>query len=382
MFFRIKMQRAAANDEFFSRAVPHLARVARPVDRNVLGAAPWQETSPWSSQPDAVLLRELIDKLLSHEWVRVLRDEIKPDSYRMTKTRLEGFIYTYFANQQLHLINAEVMEEFVNYLGQQKLSGPTIKGYLAVCLKLLRFMHRRQVIAQIPLLPPVKAQYKPRGAFTLTEYRMIVRRARELVGEPYTAWGEGKKIWIKDMYQTMPRAMNWMIRFMVYTFIRPGDLRQLKHKHIEVVQGPFTYLRLTLPEIKRHATPMISLPPAVRLFQKIRSDNTALGCGGPDDYVFFPLEQDRKLALGIAGWLFNWILNELELKSGPHGKDRSLYSLRHTAITFRLLYGGKIDLLTLAKNARTSVEMIERFYASTLAAEANVSLLHSRRRDR
>ncbi len=211
---------------------------------------------------------------------------------------------------------------------------------------------------------------------------MIVRRARELVDEPYTAWGQGKKIWIKDMYQTMPRAMNWLIRFVVYTFIRPGDLRQLKHKHIEVVQGPFTYLRLTLPEIKRHATPMISLPPAVHLFQKIKSENTALGCGGPDDYVFFPLEQDRKLALGIAGWLFNWILNELELKSGPHGKDRSLYSLRHTAITFRLLYGGKIDLLTLAKNARTSVEMIERFYASTLAAEANVSLLHSRRRDR
>ncbi|MEY2660693.1 MAG: hypothetical protein RLZZ123_1865 [Pseudomonadota bacterium] len=57
---------------------------------------------------------------------------------------------------------------------------------------------------------------------------------------------------------------------------------------------------------------------------------------------------------------FDWILYDLDLKSGPHGAERSLYSLRHTAITFRLLYGGKIDLLTLA-------------------AEANVSLLHSRR---
>ena len=217
------------------------------------------------------------------------------------------------------------------------------------------------------------------GTGSGTEYKAIVRCARELEGQHYTAWGDGKKIWIKDMYQTMPKAMNWLIRFMVYTFIRPGDMRQLKHKHVEIVRGKFTYLRLTLPEVKRHATPMISLPPAVHLYQRIKEENTRMGRGGPDDFVFFPLEEDRKLALGIAGWLFNWILNELNLKKGPHGKERSLYSLRHTAITFRLLYGGKIDLLTLARNARTSVEMIERFYASTLAAEANISLLHSRR---
>jgi hypothetical protein len=43
------------------------------------------------------------------------------------------------------------------------------------------------------------------------------------------------------------------------------------------------------------------------------------------------------------------------------------------------LYGGRIDLLTLARNARTSVEMIERFYASNLNAEMNIDLLHRRR---
>jgi hypothetical protein len=37
-------------------------------------------------------------------------------------------------------------------------------------------------------------------------------------------------------------------------------------------------------------------------------------------------------------------------------------------------------LLTLARNARTSVEMIEKFYASTLSAEMNIALLHGKRR--
>ncbi len=47
---------------------------------------------------------------------------------------------------------------------------------------------------------------------------------------------------------------------------------------------------------------------------------------------------------------------------------------------FRLLYGKGIDLLTLARNARTSVQMIEEFYASQLTAEMNIGLLQSRRR--
>ncbi len=49
-------------------------------------------------------------------------------------------------------------------------------------------------------------------------------------------------------------------------------------------------------------------------------------------------------------------------------------------MTFRLLYGRKVDLLTLAKNARTSVEMVERFYSSNLDAEMNIDLLHGKRR--
>ena len=56
-----------------------------------------------------------------------------------------------------------------------------------------------------------------------------------------------------------------------------------------------------------------------------------------------------------------------------------MYSLRHSAITFRLLYGQGIDLLTLARNARTSVEVINNHYASTVSGEQNIALLQSRR---
>jgi len=49
------------------------------------------------------------------------------------------------------------------------------------------------------------------------------------------------------------------------------------------------------------------------------------------------------------------------------GKAHTLYSLRHTAICMRIVNShGKVNIFNLAKNAGTSVEQIERFYAKHL----------------
>jgi len=48
---------------------------------------------------------------------------------------------------------------------------------------------------------------------------------------------------------------------------------------------------------------------------------------------------------------------------------------------FRLTESQGLDLLSLARNARTSVEMIDRFYAKHLTAEMNVDLIQSSRNE-
>lgn len=325
------------------------------------------------------LLHDLIAEVLLRESERVMRDEIKKESWVMTKIRLEGLIFEFLKSKQLKSIDSKTVENFVDFLTQKSLTGSTILGYLAHLRKLLRLMFVRGVIKQMPLFPQVKLQLNSRGAFTVTEYRLILQKSKELTKSTYNHWGLGKRAWINEVYHTMPSEMNGLIRFMVYTFVRPGDVRQLQHKHIEIIKGRFNYLRLTLPEVKRHKAPIVSLPPAVRIYEQLQKAQKQKGFGNPDDYVFFPDEKNRRRMLDIVGWLFNWILVDLGIKRGPHGVMRSLYSLRHTAITFRLIFGGNIDLLTLARNARTSVEMIEKFYASTLSAEMNVALLHGKR---
>jgi len=60
--------------------------------------------------------------------------------------------------------------------------------------------------------------------------------------------------------------------------------------------------------------------------------------------------------------LFNAILNEEELRADRDSRPRTAYGLRHTYICLRLLEGA--DIYQIAKNCRTGVEMIEKYYAA------------------
>lgn len=188
-----------------------------------------------------------------------------------------------------------------------------------------------------------------------------------------------RRFWILPKYWETPPDLPWVIAFMVNSFIRPSDLKTLRHRHVEVVRAEYHYLRLTLPETKAHDKPIVTLRPAVRVYQTLQRHWAARNLAGPDDFLFLPQESNRNYALAVLGWMFRHLLDDLGLRLGPHGNPRTLYSLRHTAITFRLLYGQGIDVLTLARNARTSVEMIEKHYASTLTGERNIGMLQSRR---
>jgi len=325
------------------------------------------------------LLHDLTEEVLLGELEKVSRDEIKHASYVMSKIRLEGLIFNFFKSRSLNKINADTLGEFITFLTRHNLRASTIQGYMAQTRKLLKLLYRKEIIKAIPAFPPLKTQPHSRGAFTITEYKAILQQSKQLRRVTFSDWGAGNKAWIKSDYHQMPHEMNWLIRFMVYTFVRPGDIRQIKNKHVEIIRGAYRYLRLNLPEVKRHNAATVSLSPAVFVYEKVQAYQASRGYGAPDDYVFFPEESNRRLVLDITGWAFNWILKNLGIKAGPHGADRTLYSLRHTAITFRLIYGGNIDLLTLARNARTSVEMIDKFYASTLTSEMNIALLHGRR---
>ena len=68
---------------------------------------------------------------------------------------------------------------------------------------------------------------------------------------------------------------------------------------------------------------------------------------------------------------------ELKLKFDREGRRRSCYSLRHTYICTRLMNGA--DIYQIAKNCRTSVEMIQKYYASHIANSLDTAAINVRR---
>jgi hypothetical protein len=100
-----------------------------------------------------------------------------------------------------------------------------------------------------------------------------------------------------------------------------------------------------------------------------------IGLAGPDNFVFYPELKNRTYALNVIRRLFNHLLHETNLKKDANGIARTLYSLRHSALMFRFLFGGNVDLRALAHNALTSVAMLEKFYLAHVKSEMKIKEL-------
>jgi integrase len=328
----------------------------------------------------------LAEQLIEQENQRVKRGELSAASVGILRNRLDAHVLPYFKYIPPSQVTPMMMDAFVKRLTDNQLSSTTVSQYLVVVRKLLKLAIRHGFLREVPELPSVKVANRPRSMLSLKEYAAVVRTANRLskwgvkAPEVKSTGGHRERFWVQTRHLNLPPDMAWAIRFMVNSFVRPGDIRQLKHKHVQVVRGTSVYLRMNLPQTKRHDAPMVTLRPAVKVYEAALEKARQDGHGQPDDYVFLPAEKDRNYALAVLGFWFKWVMREAGVASADAlGRDRTLYCLRHTSIMFRLLYGQGIDMLTLARNARTSVQMIERFYASALDGEMNVAMLQSRR---
>ena len=102
---------------------------------------------------------------------------------------------------------------------------------------------------------------------------------------------------------------------------------------------------------------------AVRPFERLKERNNPK----PDALIFPKAHRD----------LFNKVLDGEKLKFDRDGRRRTAYSLRHTYIYMRLMEGA--DIYQVAKNCRTSVEMIENYYASHIKTNLDASAINVRK---
>lgn len=261
-------------------------------------------------------------------------------------------------------------------------SRSTIHHEIVTLRHVLKTAQRLGWIKFIPdLSPPYKASGKisHRAWFSLEEYNELCKATRERAKNP------PNPRWKWECEQ-----LNNFVVFMVNTGLRPDEALRIEFRDVEIVEDRAT--NETILEIsvrgKRGTGYCKSMPGAVYPFEQLRDRKRPkvedeketddpkerrrkrkpeLVLPGPTDRLFPTTHRE----------LFNAVLGDLKMKTDREGLRRSAYSLRHTYICLRLMEGA--DIYQIAKNCRTSVEMIEKFYAAHIKNMIDTAAVNVRR---
>lgn len=211
--------------------------------------------------------------------------------------------------------------------------------------------------AWLTSVPDLSTPYKLSGKvshrpwFSPAEYNQLYKATRKNAKEclPHLKWAA--------------EQLHDYVLFMGNTGLRPDEAKNLQHRDIEIVEDVATGEKILVIEVrgKRGVGYCKSTAGAVRPYERLlaRAKQEKDQNGNP----LYPQPMD-KVFPGSHVKMFCNVLEREGLRLDRDGKARTSYSLRHTYICMRLLEGA--DIYQIAKNCRTSVEMIEKHYAAHL----------------
>ena len=328
---------------------------------------------------------------------KVKRKELAETYVNSQINIISKHIMTFFKNYEIGDIDYALLDKFKTYLYEKELAAGTIKINFVCLKKIFDYAQRNNLISASPLLPKVKTEDNARGYFTLAEYKHLRRTTAKLVGtisEVIQTIGEGEDAVKKKLRNIeITDEIKQLIPFMLYTFIRPTDIKNIKHRHIDIREGDDgEYLFMPIPASKKHNKPITSMPRATVFYKRLRdarirelrekSADKGAKIDVSEEYLFMPQYANRSYGYAKIARQFEVLLAESNLKLSENDDVRTLYSLRHTSLMYRLKYGAEINPLKLANNARTSVEMLERFYLAQLESAEYTKDLHAKKQAR
>ena len=289
-------------------------------------------------------------------------------TYKSDYNRYTQHILNEFNQQEIDTITNAQISQFIDKLLNTGIKPATVKHHTIVLRKIMRFAIANDLMTNLPVFPRITGKLQTslkRDYFTTTEYDDLVKKSEKLAASNVVVQGV-----------PLTLEMKYLIQFMVNSFIRPSDLRVLKHKHIvQKKDGDSSWLELNHPATKTNANAVQAMPVSVFIYEKlIEFKNESNQSPKLSDFVFFPDYKDRDKAMSVIAKQFKRIVAETKIAEKTD-KNPTLYSLRHTSIMMRLI-NGNVNTLALARNARTSQAMIDKFYAAHLTTNQVRQQLH------
>jgi integrase len=241
-----------------------------------------------------------------------------------------------------------------------------------VCLRqILKCANRHGWLDHLPnLSAPFRGSTKisHRAWFSLEEYRKLYNATRKRAEHP------PKPRWKWECEQ-----LHDFVLFMANTGLRPDEAYGLQFRDVEIVEDEATGETILEIQVrgKRGVGYCKSMPNAVLPFTRLRDRKRRMPTPEEPKHIAMPGKTDLVFPKRHHE-LFNDILEEEGLKFDRENQCRTAYSLRHTYICFRLMEGA--DIYQIAKNCRTSVEMIEKYYASHIKTMLDAAAINVRRK--
>lgn len=305
-----------------------------------------------------------------------LSGERNPNYIRTTRMFLNNDkwgLLKHFGKTDVRELRTRHWAEFIDRvaLSRPDLSASTKNTLTATFRNVLKVARDDGVIDAVPDTPRTPVRDNPRPFFRFhplvseeqDAYKKLLETAKALADKGVPVRGIMITSELRDL-----------ILFVVHTFVRPTttELYALRINDIQVASAPKRLL-VTVRNGKTGFRVANSMEAAVGVFQRIKArypESTG------EDYLFLPQYKNRATASRIFQRQFNAVLKAADLTQDTlSGAKHSLYSLRHTAICLRIIKSqGQVNIFNLAKNAGTSVEQIERFYARNLPLSAEMAL--------
>lgn len=291
--------------------------------------------------------------------------------------KLNGVILPFLGEKYLAEITSGLIQEYRIWRAQNCKTGSTPARSTVhkeiVCIRQVLKTAKRH--GWIEHMPDMSMPYKTSGKishrawFSPEEYKKLYEATRRRAHEPK-----------QERFKWECEQLHDFVLLAVNTGLRPDEAWGLQFRDVTVVEDEATGETILEIEVrgKRGVGYCKSMPGAVRPFERLKSRPRPLridkpGRGGTNEKTRLPEPTD----LLFPRWqreLFNTILGEEQLKVDRDGQPRTAYSLRHTYICLRLMEGA--DIYQIAKNCRTSVEMIEKYYASHIKTRLNAAAIN------
>ena len=277
----------------------------------------------------------------------------------------------FFKRTDIGSITTAMVRQYLCFAAEHskkgELASTTQRNHLAVLNGILKFAAEQGIIAAPAPMPKLHLKDNPRPCFTNDEFNALCLTARVLERLSRS----------KEDHRTACdfAELGDFLQFMVATFLRAGEWKELRQRHCRVIGGEHPYLEVAVPNGKTHKRKVVSMPQAIDVAQRI----VERAGDDPDGFLFLNRYANRDTAQERMRDGFEAVLKEAGLAFDEFGNKRTIYSIRHTALMSRLIDGENVDLLMLARNAGTSIDQLERFYLSHADPAMKVGNLHSLR---